>query len=82
MLLYIFGLISVYCSLKAMLSIYYHLLTVIGTETDGIKLILISAAYFLPMYAGVLISIKIYKEKSVKQRFLNTDNPDGDEYEN
>ena len=48
----------------AMLSIYYQLLTVIGTETDGIKLILISAAYFLSMLAGVLISIKIYKDKS------------------
>ncbi len=66
----------------AMLSIYYQLLTVIGTETDGIKPVLISAAYFLPMLAGVLISIKIYKGKSGKQHLLHTDNPDGDEYEN
>lgn len=48
----------------AMLSIYYQLLTVIGTDTDGIKLILISVTYFLPMLVGVLISIKIYKDKS------------------
>ena len=47
-----------------MSSIYYQLLTVIGTDADGIKLILISVTYFLPMLVGVLISIKIYKDKS------------------
>lgn len=48
----------------AMFSIYSQLLTVIGTGTDGIKLILISVAYFLPMLAGIFISLKIYKDKS------------------
>lgn len=46
----------------AMLSIYNQLLTVIGTGTDGIKLILISASYFLPMLAGILLSLRIYKK--------------------
>lgn len=48
----------------AMLSIYSQLVTAIGTDTDGIKLVLISAAYFIPMLAGMLISIKIYKDNS------------------
>ena len=48
----------------AIVSIYSQLLTVIGTGTDGIKLFLISVAYFLPMLAGIIISLKIYKDKS------------------
>lgn len=48
----------------AMFSIFYQLLDFIGTGTDGIKLVLIIASYFLPMLAGVLISIKIYKDNS------------------
>jgi len=43
-------------------SIYLQLLTVIGTGTDGIKLVLISVAYFIPVLAGILISLKIYKD--------------------
>lgn len=50
----------------AMLSIYYQLLTVLGTGTDGIKLVLISVAYFIPMLGGMLISLKIYKDNSKK----------------
>ena len=48
----------------ALVSIYNQLLTVVGDGSDGIKLILISVAYFLPMLAGVIISLKIYKDKS------------------
>lgn len=48
----------------AMLSIYSQLLAVIETGTDGIKLILISVAYFIPMLVGILISVKIYKDNS------------------
>ncbi len=48
----------------AMFSIYYQLLDLIGTGTDGIKLILVKTAYFFPMLAGMLISFKIYKDSS------------------
>lgn len=48
----------------SMVSVYSQLLTVIGTGVDGIKLILISGAYFLPMLIGIIMSIKIYKDKS------------------
>lgn len=46
----------------AMVSIYSQLLNVIGTGVDGIKLVLISVAYFLPMLIGIIMSIKIYKD--------------------
>ncbi len=45
----------------ALLSIYSQLLTVIGTSTDDIRLVLISVAYFIPMLIGILISLRIYK---------------------
>ena len=48
----------------AMLSIYYQFLDVIGNDFDGIKLVLISAVYILPMIIGILVSLKIYKDKS------------------
>jgi hypothetical protein len=51
----------------AIVSIYSQLLTVIGIGTDGIKLLLISVAYFLPMLAGIIISLKLYKDKSENQ---------------
>lgn len=48
----------------SMVSIYNQLAIVIGIETDGIKLVLISVAYFLPMLAGILMSIIIYRHQS------------------
>lgn len=47
----------------AIVSINNQLLKIIGTGTDGIKLVLIIVAYFIPMIAGILISLKIYKSK-------------------
>ncbi len=46
----------------SILSIYSQLLDVIGSGTDGIKLILISIAYFIPFIVGTVISIKIYRD--------------------
>ena len=59
----ILQLIFIFPCIAAM-SIFYQLLTVIGNGTDGIKLFLICTAYCIPMIAGLLISLKIYKDKS------------------
>ncbi len=48
----------------AMLSMIYQVVDVTGVDGYGITLIIISVAYFLPMIAGMLISMKIYKNKS------------------
>ena len=47
----------------ATLSIYYQFLYSIGTDADGIVLILISVAYLVPMIVGTIVSIKIYKDE-------------------
>lgn len=47
----------------ATLSIFYQFLDSIGTDADGIVLILISVAYLVPMFVGTIVSIKIYKDE-------------------
>ena len=43
-------------------SIVQQLLSLLPTSTDGMALILISLAYFVPMLIGILISLKIFKK--------------------
>ena len=51
----------------AMLSMIYQVVYITGADGNGIMLMIIPVVYFLPMIAGMLISIKIYKNK-VKQQ--------------
>ena len=60
----IFSYIANYISLiftVPLVSVYHQLLSLIPTGTDGVILVLISIAYFIPMVVGVLISLKVYK---------------------
>lgn len=43
-------------------SIFYQFLSVIGSYPEAIEMILPSIVFFSPMFIGMLISIKIYKD--------------------
>lgn len=59
--LYIANYISLIFTVP-LVSVYHQLLSLIPTGTDGIILILISLAYFIPMLVGILVSLKVYKK--------------------
>ncbi len=48
------------------LSIFYKMLELFGTETDGIKLVLLIALNLLPIIIGLIFSIKIYYDNCDK----------------
>ena len=61
----VFSYIANYISLiftVPLVSVYLQLISLIPTSTDGLILILISIAYFIPMVVGILISLTIYKK--------------------
>lgn len=43
-----------------LVSVYLQLISLLPISTDGLILILISIAYFIPMVVGFLVSLKIY----------------------
>ncbi len=51
-----------------LVSVYLQLISLLPTSTDGLILILISIAYFIPMVVGFLVSLKIYNAD--KTRFI------------
>ena len=61
----VFSYIANYISLifaVPLVSVYLQLISLLPTGTDGIILISISLAYFIPMIVGVLVSLNIFKK--------------------